>query len=116
MRFIRRYALGIGIMLFAMGAIFALYPVRKSGIECGSPINQEKVLVDLVPIATENGTIVRLPDKSQVAAREDCQHQRERHALMAGSMAVSGLVGVFWSVIGAPEDQRSRRYGLVAGG
>jgi hypothetical protein len=108
MRHLKRHALGLGIILFLAGAFLTVAPVSASGFGCGSTIWRNDDTVRRVETVTSDGDVLTLPKAADVEARNDCHHKRQTQTTVALSLAVAGLIGVFWSVVGAPEDLRRR--------
>jgi hypothetical protein len=105
---IKRHALGLGIILFAAGTILSLTPVTESGFGCGNTIWPNDDTLRRVEVATPEGEVVELPNPDDIEARDDCHQERRTHTLLALCLGGAGLLGVFWSVVGAPELRRRR--------
>src|SRR6266511_4156792 len=83
-------------------------PVTASGFGCGSTIWPKDDTVREVETITPEGEVVVLPKAEDVAARSDCHQKRRTQTTVALSVGVAGLIGVFWSVVAAPETRRRR--------
>jgi|SRR6266545_621082 len=115
MQHLKRHALGLGIILFIAGAFLTVAPVTASGFGCGSTIWPKDDTVREVETITPEGEVVVLPKAEDVAARSDCHQKRRTQTTVALSVGVAGLIGVFWSVVAAPETVRRRRsHGLLS--
>lgn len=114
MKAITRHALGLGIVLFLGGAFLTVSPVSASSFGCGSTIWPRNDTVRQVETVTPEGEVLVLPKAEDLEARSDCHSKRQTQTTVAISLAVAGLIGVFWSVIAAPDaiSRRSSR-GLV---
>jgi hypothetical protein len=108
MHAIKRYALPLGIILFLAGGFLTVAPVSASGFGCGSTIWPRNDTVRRVETVTPEGEVLLLPKPEDLDARDDCHHKRRTQTTVAVSLGVAGLIGVFWSVIAAPEGLRRR--------
>jgi hypothetical protein len=108
MNAIKRHALGLGIVLFAAATFLAVAPVSSGGLDCGSPIWRSNPNLGTVDVVGADGSTTFLPDPARVAAKNECVDQRQLHATLSVSLAVAGLVGVFWSVVASPAAARRR--------
>ncbi|MGQ0802433.1 MAG: hypothetical protein ACT4PI_00995 [Actinomycetota bacterium] len=114
MRHLKRHALGLGIILFLAGAFLTVAPVSASGFGCGSTIWPKDDTVRSADVLSPEGDVLNQPVAADVEARADCHHKRQTQTTVALSLGVSGLIGVFWSVVAAPENLRRRnRHGLL---
>lgn len=115
MQAIKRHALGLGVILFVAGAFLAVAPVTASGFGCGSTVYSRDDTLRRVEVRTAEGDIVELPSAADLEARSDCHDKRRGQTTLALCLGVAGLIGVFWSVVGAPEGTRRRdsRSGLI---
>jgi hypothetical protein len=114
MRHLKRHALGLGIILFIAGAFLTVAPVTASGFGCGSTIWPKDDTVRTADVVTPDGDVVNQAVAEDVEARRDCHHKRQTQTTVALSLGVAGLIGVFWSVVAAPENLRRRnRQGLL---
>ena len=106
MHAIKRHAMGLGIVLFLAGAFLTVNPVTKSGFGCGSTIWPNDDTVRRVEVVAPDGGVVPADKPEDVDARNDCHHKRTTQTTVALSLGVAGLIGVFWSVVSAPEGTR----------
>ncbi|HUF84566.1 MAG TPA: hypothetical protein VMQ81_08250 [Acidimicrobiia bacterium] len=116
MRHLKRHALGLGIILFIAGAFLTVAPVSASGFGCGSAIWPKDDTVRTADTVAPDGQVLNAPLPADLEARADCHHKRQTQTTVAVSLGVAGLIGVFWSVVAAPETTRRRnRQGLLTG-
>jgi hypothetical protein len=108
MHAIKRHAMGLAIVLFLAGAFLTVNPVTKSGFGCGSTIWPNDDTVRRVEVVAPNGDVVVTDKSEDVEARRDCHHKRSTQTTVALSLGVAGLIGVFWTVVSAPEGTSRR--------
>ena len=113
MHAIKRHALGLGVLLFLAGAFLTVAPVTKSGFGCGSTMWPKDDTVRQVEVVTPDGQAVLVDKPEDVDARQDCHHKRQTQTTVAVALGLAGLIGVFWSVVAAPETSGRRSVGRI---
>jgi hypothetical protein len=106
---LRRHAMAIGMVLFAAGAVLFLVPFSADGQACGSALYPKTIPVGEVETVTATGKTVRLPDPDDANVVHKCTTKVHSHRSLAVGFAVGGLVGVYASIVGAPEFDRPTR-------